>query len=237
MKPSDLSMFAVCMKDTPLRFASDTNLQIIVANASQLTQEEKAQCIGEGKLLDDTGDNISALNPWWGELTAVYWLLKNDSSPLIGNCQYRRYWHEDAIAAADSSVLYTSEPCIFNCSLAAQFRGGHAFPGIEMTMDLAVAGKLPFTASEMAAVWHQHQFQGGPMLRGPRDSYERVMNVLFDCLWPVWDKYKDLIMTLNGYDQRAMAFLSERFLSGIVLYKDKFFGSMPMSCAPLGFIG
>jgi hypothetical protein len=229
-------MFAVCMKDTPLRFVSGTNLQIIVANACQLTDKEKSACTDEGNLLDDFGDNISALNPWWGELTAVYWLLKNDSSPLIGNCQYRRYWDEEAIAAADSSVLYTSEPCTFGWSLAQQFRGGHLFPGVEMTMDMAVKGRLPFTASEMAATWNQHQFQGGPMLFGPRASYERVMNILFDCLWPVWDAYKEQIMALEGYDQRAMAFLSERFLSGIVLYKDKFFGNMPMSCAPLGFI-
>jgi len=236
MQPSDLSMFAVCMKDTPLRFASNTNLQIIVANACQLTDEEKATCLGEGKLLDDSGDNISALNPWWGELTAVYWLLKNDSSPLLGNCQYRRYWDEDAIAAADSSVLYTSEPCTFGWSLAQQFRGGHSFPGVEMTMDLAVKGKLPFSASEMAGIWHQHQFQGGPMLFGPRASYERVMNVLFDCLWPVWEEYQEQIKSLSGYDQRAMAFLSERFLSGIVLSKEKFFGNMPMSRAHLGFV-
>lgn len=236
MQPSSLSMFAVCMNNTPLRFASETNLQIIVANASQLTEDERFTCIEKNKLLDDSGDNISALNPWWGELTAVYWLLKNTSAPLIGNCQYRRYWDETAIAAADSSVLYTSEPCIFNCSLAQQFQGGHSFPGIEMTMEQATKGKLPFTASEMAAIWNQNQFQGGPMLFGPRASYERVMSVLFDCMWPLWDAYKEEIMSLEGYDQRAMAFLSERLLSGIVLYRDKFFGNMPMSCAHLGFI-
>jgi hypothetical protein len=236
MQPSDLSMFAVCMHNTPLRFESETNLQIIVANACNLTDTEKTSCLSDGQLLDDSGDNISCLNPWWGELTAVYWLLKNDTSPLVGNCQYRRHWNEDAIAAADSSVLYTSEPCTFGLSLAQQFRGGHSFPGVEMTMDLAVKGKLPFSASEMAGIWHQHQFQGGPMLFGPRASYERVMNVLFDCLWPVWEEYQEQIKGLSGYDQRAMAFLSERFLSGIVLYKEKFLGNMPISRAHLGFV-
>jgi hypothetical protein len=62
------------------------------------------------------------------------------------------------------------------------------------------------------------------------------MNVLFDCLWPVWEEYQEQIKGLSGYDQRAMAFLSERFLSGIVLHKEKFFGNMPMSRAHLGFI-
>ena len=66
MQPSDLSMFAVCMNNTPLRFASSTNLQIIVANACRLTDDERFVCIEKVKLLDDSGDNISALNPWWG---------------------------------------------------------------------------------------------------------------------------------------------------------------------------
>jgi len=237
MQPSELSMFAVCMNGTAPRFSSATNLQVIVANACQLTEAEKAVCISEGKLLDDSGDNISALNPWWGELTAVYWLLKNDTSPLIGNCQHRRYWHENGIATAESAILYTSEPCLFNCSLAQQFLGGHSFPGIEMTMDLAEKGKLPFTAAEMAFIWNQNQFQGGPMLFGPRLYYEQVMSVLFDCLWPIWSEHKELIMALSGYDQRAMAFLSERLLSGIVLFRDKFFGNMPMSRSPMGFTG
>ena len=237
MQPSDLQMYAVCMHDMPLKFASQTNMQVVIANACKLTMEQRTFHEVQGHLLDDEGHSISMLNPWWGELTAVYWLIINSNAKLIGNCQYRRFWDEDAIARADERVLYTSEPCAFNCSLATQFRGGHSFPGIEMTMAMAEAGKLPFSAEEMAAVWNQNVFQGGPMLFGPRQSYERVMNRLFDCLWPIWEEFKEPIMTLQGYDQRAMAFLSERLLSGLMLYREKFFGSMPISRAPMGFIG
>jgi len=45
---------------------------------------------------DDTGDNISQKNPFYGEYTFHYWLWKNEINNLddkwIGFCQYRKFW-------------------------------------------------------------------------------------------------------------------------------------------------
>jgi hypothetical protein len=48
---------------------------------------------------DNTGENISEKNPFYGEYTFHYWLWKNHINNLknewIGFCQYRKYWSKE----------------------------------------------------------------------------------------------------------------------------------------------
>ena len=236
MQADNLSIYAVGTKDLPIRYESVATIKPLCAHSITLSAKEREELRSKGWYFDDEGDSISLLNPWWGELTGVYWLLHNTSDPLVGNAQYRRHWHDEGIRQSSQNQLYIQETCLFNCSLSTQFTGGHAFRGIEMTMEAAEQGKLPFTASEMSSIWNQNHFFGGPMARGPRKEYTALMTVLFDCLWPIWGDNQDEIKQLSGYDQRAMAFLSERLLAGIILYREKFFGNMPILCAPMCFI-
>ncbi|MBA4411341.1 MAG: DUF4422 domain-containing protein [Bacteroidota bacterium] len=41
---------------------------------------------------DDTGENISEKNPFYSELTGIYWVWKNTSQDVTGTCHYRRFF-------------------------------------------------------------------------------------------------------------------------------------------------
>lgn len=207
-----------------------------MGNAHQLTQEERLALKEEGYVFDDDNAYCSTLNPWWGELSCIHWMIVNASEGNIGNAQYRRNWLEPENEWYSANTLYVTEPARFGCSLEQQFRGGHSFDGIKITLDLARSGKWAFSEEEIQAVWNQNLFHGCLMARGPIAAYKQFMTTLFSCLFPIWEKHQEEFLLIKGYDKRALAFLAERIMTGLVLHRDKFFPGMDIQTAPIGFI-
>jgi len=224
MQAKDWHIYAAKLKDQQITYSSPSTIIPTVVGAHSLTDDERCALRNTGHVFDDEGYHISQLNPFFCELTAVYWFMNNTEHEYVGNAHYRRKWADADIEHSEEGVLYVSDPAHFSCTLREQFLGGHAgFDAPAMTISLAERGLLPFTASEMEAVWNQKVFHGCQMVRGPHQLHSQFMTVMFDCLWPLWYEHRDEIKVMEGYNRRMMGFVGERMMTGLILLRDKFF--------------
>jgi hypothetical protein len=93
-----------------LLYKNDVLVPIQCGRALMATDDQDRDWFLTNFIGDDTGDNISALNKDFCELTAVYWAWKNydklDNPDYIGLAHYRRLWYlADDFPATKGSVL------------------------------------------------------------------------------------------------------------------------------------
>ncbi len=75
----------------PYRMPADPIYQPLFVGACA-RRDEADELEDLGYAVDDSGENISAKNPRYSELTAMYWAWKNVDSDYIGLAHYRRHF-------------------------------------------------------------------------------------------------------------------------------------------------
>lgn len=237
MQPSDCTIYAVCLPGKKVRYTAHSQLVSIMGGAHTLSPSERQSLRKEGYVFDDEGANLSPLNSYFGELSCIEWIINNANQLNIGNAQYRRNWIEPKDEWYDEDTLYLPDPAHFGCNLEQQFYGGHsAFDAPKITREFASSGNWIFSLEEINNVWNQNMFIGCNMARGPRRHYIQFMKTLFKGLLPIWEQHGEDFLQIKGYDSRAIAFMAERLITGMVLYRDKLFPGMNIATAPIGFI-
>ena len=238
MLPKESTIYAVCIPGKTVRYEAKSKIIPIMGNSCALTKQQRENLREKGYVFDDRGSQFSKLNPYWGELTCIDWIVNNATANNIGNAQYRRFWVEPSEKDwYQDDTLYFPHAGYFSCSLEQQFYGGHKkFDAPKITREMAATGNWTFTPNEIEKLWKQNSFIGCNMARGPIELYKQFAKLLFDCLMPIWEIHKEHFLTIEGYDKRALAYIAERLITGLVLKREKFFPGVKIATAPISFI-
>lgn len=209
----------------------------VIAGATYLSKERRSFYEQYGFAMDDTGGNISCLNPWFGDLTLLYWTWKNAKEDYLGVCQYRRPWEEQDLLASEEDVLYVPSPAMFG-SVEQQYMECHSvFNAPLFTRELAKQGRIPLTCEMVDEAWRQQKFYGCNMVRGPKELFDKYCSLVFATMMPLWEEHQELCRSFDGYQQRSIAFTAERLITAIILNSEYFFGPEKVKEARIGFIG
>jgi len=165
---------------------------------------------------DDTGDNISELNPYYCELTAEYWGWKNLDCEYIGLQHYRRYFDfhisESGIDALfDQADVYLANPLHLSKSVYDYLKEAlviedvyiflkvieHLYPDYYKTVEKYMTGNLFYPCNmflckkslfDEFAKWQFDILKGvRSVIKFSEYSREkRILGFLGECLLPIY---------------------------------------------------
>lgn len=172
-----------------------------------------------GYVGDDTGENISIQNAYYGELTGIYWVWKNDSSSdYIGICHYRRFFvdqNRQLLKQEDYEAILKEYDVIVSTAMQADGSYEDYYAEAHNGEDLkavarAVEELYPEDYPVFEEVIHQSKYYYGNLMVTGRTYFADYAEWLFAILE---EAAKEI--DVSGYDmynQRVFGFLSEQLL-------------------------
>ncbi|MBQ7736560.1 MAG: DUF4422 domain-containing protein [Oscillospiraceae bacterium] len=190
-------------------------------------------------LSDAVGDSIAEKNPYYCELTGIYWLWKNASDQadeLIGIDQYRRFFllrplthlNEkralEAIAGKDIILperLYFSER-----SVREQYEIWHRKEDLDK-LEALLTELHPEVMPAFAEVMERSWLHPYNMMVCRKKLFDEYCAWLFPILFAL-EKEIDAPAIDDPYQKRVFGFLAERLLNVWVLYKGLSVAELPI---------
>lgn len=172
-----------------------------------------------GYLSDNTGENISNLNPLFGELTGIYWIWQNDlESDYIGICHYRRFYLNDTgeiMTEQDFTSILSQYDCMTSDLQSAGMGNYEAYGKTHPIQDLDIIksslNKLyPDYIPAFEAYMNDSSSCYSNLCVMPRDMFSAYCSWLFSILFNASES-----INVEGYDlyqRRVYGFLSELLL-------------------------
>ena len=165
---------------------------------------------------DHTGDSISHLNPYFCELTGMYWLWKNyHEADYIGICHYRRYLiNEKGSLFTEPELsellkkydIITTKLLTLTCSYYTGFSANHHSKDLLAVEEVLKEVYPQYLPTFQELVHGPHTYFGNIFITS-KENYDRYCTWLFTILFEV-QKRTDFT-GYNDYQKRLFGFLSE----------------------------
>jgi hypothetical protein len=205
----------------------------------------KSLLFQKGFIFDDTGDNISHLNSWFGQLTGLYWTWKNAKEEIIGTNTYRLYWGDYFLQNEfKSNTLYIPQSVNINDCFSDKKEGSnlyhhysycHGENGLNFLFDMSLENKIPIKPWMIEDLKNQYLLYPFNMFISEKKIFDKVCDILFDIIFQYYSIYKDYfygIVEERGQN-RVLDFLSERILHIIYYNKDYFIPNINIENVPI----
>ena len=181
--------------------------------------------IRETFLRDDVGDNISKKNPYFCELTGMYWAWKNLHCDIIGFCHYRRYFVDHRFWCRPKERLLKqtqAEALIEGVDIVVPRKRYYVIETRENQYihahhkeDLLCLHQVMSERSPEYLVAYERMLRTRSghifnMFYMRKESFDTYMTWLFDLLFEVESRLD--ISNYSPYDSRVFGFLAERLL-------------------------
>lgn len=179
-----------------------------------------------GYIRDDTGDNISELNPFYCELTGQYWIWKNDhETENVGCCHYRRYFINDkkefmSVAEIEDILKETDilAACIEDPRTWRELYGaGHNIEDL-YTLGQVIREQDPKAYNVFEGLLDSHTVCFGNMYAMKKTVFDEYMSWLFPILVETGDRID--ISNYDAYEQRIFGILSENLIQIFAKVRD-----------------
>lgn len=169
---------------------------------------------------DNQGDNISHKNKQFCELTALYWIWKNDTSKYAGLCHYRRHFllNEELIerlATSDIDVVLTI-PILNFPSVKDAYVSDH-IEGDWDTMLQAIEVLQPDYYETAQEIQQGKFYCAYNMFIARKEIFDAYCEWLFPILFYCEEKCG---MKEDKYQNRYIGFLAERLLTIYFMHHD-----------------
>lgn len=168
---------------------------------------------------DDTKDTISKKNPYYGELTGLYWIWKNDHEhDYVGLCHYRRYFVDDNRKLLDekkyeeifqsydvitSNAAYAQESCL------KEYENAHYIKDLFLVRE-SIERQYPEYLNTFDKIMSQKKKYYGNLMVAKKELFDSYASWLFSIFFDIEDKVD--VQTYDDYHKRVFGFLSELLL-------------------------